>query len=110
MDNAKDFFGIYFPSTAEGDMTDTTTTQANEIIVYSPSQGADITVPKSEILMVSNPEKCDKKESEKGHAPTGEYQRFHRLIHAIFNLCELADFRLEGRIRLVDKKTGKVYK
>lgn len=39
-----------------------------------------------------------------------EEARFHKLLHAIFNLCDLAGFTLEGRITLVDKKTGRVWK
>lgn len=39
-----------------------------------------------------------------------EYSRFHKLLHTIFNLCDLAGFRLEGRLTLVDKRTGKVWK
>ena len=35
-----------------------------------------------------------------------EDERFHRL----FYLCELADFDLEGRIILVDKRNGRVWK
>lgn len=38
------------------------------------------------------------------------YERFHKLIRTLFYLCELADFEIEGRIVLVDKKTGRVYK
>lgn len=33
--------------------------------------------------------------------------RFYKLLHTIFHICEIAGFRLEGRITLVDKKTGK---
>lgn len=36
--------------------------------------------------------------------------RFHKLLHTIFDICELSDFKLEGRITLVDQRTGKVYK
>lgn len=35
-----------------------------------------------------------------------EDERFHRLLHTLFYLCELADFEIEGRIILVDKRTG----
>jgi hypothetical protein len=37
-------------------------------------------------------------------------QRFQKLLHTIFNVCDLADFRIEGRVVLVDKKTGKVWR
>lgn len=36
-------------------------------------------------------------------------QRFYNLLHMIFNICKLAGFKLEGRIRLRDMKTGKVW-
>lgn len=37
-------------------------------------------------------------------------ERFHKLLHTLFYLCELAGFEIEGRIVLVDKKTGKVWR
>ena len=37
-----------------------------------------------------------------------EDERFHRLLHTLFYLCELADFEIEGRIVLIDKKTGRI--
>lgn len=39
-----------------------------------------------------------------------EDDRFHKLLYAIFDICELANFEIEGRIVLVDKKTGKVWR
>lgn len=36
--------------------------------------------------------------------------RFHKLLHTIFYICDLAGFRIEGRIVLEDKKTGKVWR
>lgn len=36
--------------------------------------------------------------------------RFHKLLHTIFYLCELAGFQIEGRIVLKDKQTGRVWK
>ena len=36
--------------------------------------------------------------------------RFHKLRHTIFYLCELAGFQIEGRIVLVDKKNGRVWR
>lgn len=35
---------------------------------------------------------------------------FHQLLHTIFYLCELADFRVDGRISLTDNQTGKTWK
>lgn len=34
--------------------------------------------------------------------------RFRKLLETIFNVCELADFHLEGRITVRDKRTGKI--
>lgn len=36
--------------------------------------------------------------------------RFKNLIKTIFCLCDKAGFRIEGRIVLVDKKSGKVWR
>lgn len=61
----------------------------------------------------------DIKNSEEYNDPTaykairnldGEHRRFRRLLFAIFDLCELYGFRLEGRIRLVDKRSGRVWR
>lgn len=34
----------------------------------------------------------------------------YRLLHTLFYLCELADFEIEGRIILVDKRNGRVWR
>lgn len=39
-----------------------------------------------------------------------EEERFHKLLYAIFDICELANFEIEGRIILVDKQTGRVWR
>ena len=39
-----------------------------------------------------------------------EEERFHRLLHTIFYLCELAGFSIEGRIVLIDKSNGRVWR
>lgn len=39
-----------------------------------------------------------------------EEERFHKLLHTIFYLCELAGFEIEGRIVLVDKKSGRIWR
>ncbi|HHX67457.1 MAG TPA: hypothetical protein GX708_05295 [Gallicola sp.] len=39
-----------------------------------------------------------------------EVERFHKLLHMIFDICELSGFRIEGRIVLVDKTSGKVWR
>lgn len=39
-----------------------------------------------------------------------EDERFHKLLHTIFDICELSGFEVENRIVLVDKKSGKVWR
>lgn len=39
-----------------------------------------------------------------------EDENFHKLLHTIFNICELSGFRIEGRIVLVDEVSGKVWR
>ena len=39
----------------------------------------------------------------------GKNGRFYKLLYTIFSLCELAGFELQGRVRLKDKRTGKIY-
>lgn len=39
-----------------------------------------------------------------------EDKRFRKLLHTIFNICELSGFRIEGRIVFVDKKTGRIWR
>lgn len=39
-----------------------------------------------------------------------EEERFYKLLFTIFNICELSGFSLEGRITLVDKRSGKVWR
>lgn len=39
-----------------------------------------------------------------------EDERFHKLLHTIFYLCELAGFKIENRIILIDKKTRRVWR
>lgn len=39
-----------------------------------------------------------------------EDERFHKLLRTIFYLCERAGFSIEGRIVLIDKVTGKVWR
>lgn len=39
-----------------------------------------------------------------------EEERFHKLLYTIFYLCELAGFEIEGRIVLVDKKSGRIWR
>ena len=37
-------------------------------------------------------------------------KRFRRVLTSIFNICEMSDFEIQGRIVLKDNKTGKIYK
>lgn len=39
-----------------------------------------------------------------------ESDRFYKLLDTIFSICDLAGFRVEGRITLQDKKTGRVWR
>ena len=39
-----------------------------------------------------------------------EEDRFHKLLNTIFYICNIAGFRIEGRITLIDEKTGRVWK
>lgn len=39
-----------------------------------------------------------------------EIERFNKLLHTIFDICELSGFHIEGRIVLRDTHTGKVWR
>ena len=39
-----------------------------------------------------------------------EDEKFQKLLHTIFDTCELAGFEIEGRITLVNKKTGRIWR
>ncbi len=62
-------------------------------------------------------DKNDGKHNEHGYSdPTAsaafrnlsrEEQKLSKLLRIIFAACDLAGFELEGRISLIDKKTGK---
>lgn len=39
-----------------------------------------------------------------------EDERFQKLLHSIFDICDLAGFRIQGRIVLEDKKTGRIWR
>lgn len=36
--------------------------------------------------------------------------RFRQLLNTLFSICELADFHIEERVVLKDKRTGKVWR
>ena len=38
-----------------------------------------------------------------------EEERFNKLLGHIFYICGLAGFHVEGRIKLKDKKTGRIW-
>ena len=61
----------------------------------------------------------DQRKNAEGYADPTAYEairndkddeRFHRLLHTIFYICELAGFQIEGRVVLVDKRNGKVWR
>ena len=67
---------------------------------------------------ITNRETNPRKNSEGYSDPTAfealrnidkEDERFHRLLHTLY-ICELADFEIEGRIVLIDKQTGRVWR
>lgn len=39
-----------------------------------------------------------------------EYERFKKMMGAIFRICELADFHVEERIILKDLRSGRVWR
>lgn len=39
-----------------------------------------------------------------------EDEKFQKLLHTIFDICELSGFEISGRIVLVNKKTGRVWR
>lgn len=50
------------------------------------------------------------KNTEMSLINSDETERFHKLLDAIFNICELSDFHIEGRIVIKDKKTGRIWR
>lgn len=61
----------------------------------------------------------DRKNSEGYSDPTAyealrnlnrEEDRYRKLCRTILNICELAGFSIQGKIVLVDKKTGRVWR
>jgi len=45
-----------------------------------------------------------------GEADADDEARFKKLLGHIFYICDLAGFRIKGRIEIEDKKTGKVWR
>lgn len=44
------------------------------------------------------------------HKMNKEDERFYKLLRTIFSLCDLAGFRIEGRITFVEKRSGRIFK
>ena len=104
--------------------------------LYSPDEGIYLVEERSLDIFIDDhpkykrPEEAPRKEEERppesdtmrnseGYSdPTAffamrsidEDERFRKLMRTIFNILDLAGFRLEGRITLIDKKTGKIYR
>lgn len=51
----------------------------------------------------------DKTAYEAMKKQSDEERRFHQLLRTIFYIVNVAGFSLEGRIRLVDRRTGRVW-
>ena len=61
----------------------------------------------------------DRKNSE-GYSDPAAYQammsleieelRFKKLLRSIKDVCDLADFEIEGRVVLIDKRSGRVWR
>jgi hypothetical protein len=56
-----------------------------------------------------NEKTIERKPREKRKKPS-DSERFFKLLHTIFHVCELAGFEVKGRICLLDKRTGKEWK
>lgn len=61
----------------------------------------------------------DRKNSEGYSDPTAhqammnleiEELRFRKLLRSIKDVCDLADFEIEGRVVLIDKRSGRVWR
>ena len=39
-----------------------------------------------------------------------EDEKFQKLLNAIFDICDLAGFKIDGRITLVSKKSGRIWR
>jgi len=39
-----------------------------------------------------------------------EKEKFNKLLHTIFYICNLAGFKIQGRIVLINEATGRVWK
>lgn len=50
------------------------------------------------------------KKAEHDPRDNPDYERFHKLLGGILRMCELADFRLDGRLEVTDLRTGKTWR
>ena len=58
-----------------------------------------------------NPSGCiDKTAHDAIEKADAERERLHSIIDVIYTICELAGFRVEERIVLRDKKTGRIWR
>ena len=44
-----------------------------------------------------------------GGMRSAEDEQFRKLLFTIFDICDLAGFRLEVRLKLINKESGKIY-
>lgn len=54
-------------------------------------------------------EQTEQTEEKKKRKFNPDSARFYRLLNAIFTICSLAGFHVEGHIKLKDLKTGKIW-
>lgn len=64
----------------------------------------------TEVAEAKNVTDCTLGEVQQKRTYSKDDARFYKFLNTIFSLCELAGYRLEGRITVTDKYTGKTYK
>lgn len=93
--------------------------QKSKNVIYKLTK-ANLIVMNEEVEMTA---KDDRKNAEGYNDPTAynaiknveqeldkDEARFHQLLNTLFSICELADFHIEERVVLKDKRTGKVWR
>ena len=45
-----------------------------------------------------------------GEVTPSEIERLRKCLHTIFHVCELSGFQLDGRVVLIDRENGRVWK
>ena len=82
---------------------------------YEMEQGDDVWLCTYKLKEIG----CDLENSEGYSDPTAyqammnleiEELRFKKLLRSIKDVCDLADFEIEGRIVLIDKRSGRVWR